>query len=79
MVIIKIVLITQYPPRCMTRNSVSPPLTCASLDALRPCMLVLCVADISAVLEPSTATSATAEFAGFLGSTTFGAGNFNHG
>ena len=30
-------------------------------------MLKLCVTDISAFLEPSTAASTTAEFAGFLG------------
>ena len=31
------------------------------MDALDPCMIELCVADISTVLEPSTATSTTAE------------------
>ena len=38
----------------------------ASLDALGPCMIKLCVADISTVLEPSTTTSTTAAFPGFL-------------
>ena len=33
-------------------------------------MINVCVADISALLEPSTAASATTEFAGFLGRAT---------
>ena len=52
--------------------------TFAGLNALDPCMIEVCVAGISAVLEPSTAASATTAFAGFLDSaalgTPFGAG-----
>ena len=59
---------TRYPPQCLGQNSDSPQLTFASLDALGPCMIKLRVAGISAVLEPSTAASAAAEYAGFLGS-----------
>ena len=50
----------------MSLNSASPTPTFASLDALSPGMIERCVAAISAILEPSTAASATAEFAGFL-------------
>ena len=48
-------------------------LTLARLDALNPRMVKVCVAGISAFPEPITATSATARFARFLKSTTFGA------
>ena len=44
-----------------------PKLTFAGLDPIGPCVIELCVTDISAVLEPSTAVSATAEFAGLAG------------
>ena len=36
-------------------------------------MIEVCVAGISTVLEPSTAISATTEFAGFLDAATLGA------
>ena len=42
----------------------------ASLDALLPRVLECCVASCPAFSEPGTATSAAAEFAGFLDSTT---------
>ena len=41
-------------------------------NALDPCMIEVCVAGISAVLEPSTAASATTEFAGFLDNAALG-------
>ncbi len=41
-------------------------------------MIELCVAGISAVLEPSTAASATAEFAIVLGSSALGAHGTDH-
>ena len=56
-----------------TLKSCCQQLTCTSLDALGPCVIKLCVADISAFLEPSTAGSATAEFARFLGGAALGA------
>ena len=40
--------------------------TFAGLNALDPCMTKVRVAGVSAVLEPSTVTSTTTEFAGFL-------------
>ena len=49
----------------------SPQLTCTSLNAFGPCVIEICVNDISAFLEPSSAASATAEFTGFLGTGTF--------
>ena len=55
------------------QNLASQKLTFARLDAFRPCVIKLVVADISAVLEPSTTASATAKFAGFLCSTALGA------
>ena len=45
-------------------------LTSARLDALGPCVIKLCVAEVSAFLEPRTAGSTTAEFAGFIGTAT---------
>ena len=54
----------------MLQKSVSPQVTLASLDALSPCMIELVVAGISAVLKPSTPTSAAAKFTGFPASTT---------
>ena len=56
----------------MTLDSVSQPLTFTSLNALRPCVLKLCVTTISTLLEPSTTRRATAEFAGFLGGAALG-------
>ena len=47
-------------------------LTFASLDALRPCVLKLCVTTIATLLEPSTTASTTAEFTGFLGGAALG-------
>ena len=47
-------------------------LTFAGLDALGPRVIELGVARTSAVVEPSTARSATAGFAGLLGLTTLG-------
>ena len=44
----------------------------ACLNALGPCMINRRVAGISTVLEPSTAASATTEFAGFLDTATLG-------
>ena len=44
----------------------------AGLDALDPCMIKGSVAGISTVLEPSTAISATTEFAGFLDAAALG-------
>ena len=41
-------------------------LTFAGQDALDPCVIKIWVADISTVLEPSTAASAATEFAGCL-------------
>ena len=43
--------------------------TLTRLDALHPWMIKLCVADISAVLEPSTTASATAEFTSLISGT----------
>ena len=40
--------------------------TFAGLNALDPCMTKVRVAGVSTVLEPSTVTSTTTEFAGFL-------------
>ena len=50
----------------MTKTIASQQHTLAGLDALDPCVIKLCLADISTVLEPSTAVSATAAFAGIL-------------
>ena len=47
-------------------------LTLASSDTLDPCVIKRWVPRISAVLEPSTAASATAAFAKFKGGTTPG-------
>ena len=44
----------------------------AGSDALDPRMTKLCVTGISTLLEPSTAASATTEFARFLGNATLG-------
>ena len=54
----------------MTQNPAARTPTLTSLDALSPCMIKLCVADISTVLEPTTAASATATFTGFLDNAT---------
>ena len=43
----------------------------ASLDALMPRVMQLCLASSPAVAKPGTAIGATAEFAGFLDGTTF--------
>ena len=52
----------------MRDTTLSPaPLTFTSLHALPPRVTKLRVTTISTLLEPSTTTSATAEFAGFLG------------
>ena len=48
-------------------------LTRAGPNALDPCMIEVWVTGISAVLEPSTAASATTEFAGFLDTAALGA------
>ena len=59
----------------MSRNSgnsvraVTRVLNCAGLDAVKPCVLKLRVAGISALAKPSTAGSATTDFAGFGEST----------
>ena len=52
-------------------KSQSQRLTFTGLDALEPRVIKLYVAEISAFPEPSTPTSATAEFAGCLHSATF--------
>ena len=57
----------------MSQDSDSKKLTFAGLNALDPCMIKVCVTGISAVLEPSTAASATTEFAGFLDNAALGA------
>ena len=46
----------------------SQQLTGAGLHALGPCVIKLCVADISTVLEPGTTPSTTTVFAGFFAS-----------
>ena len=51
----------------------TPPQTIAGLDALNPGMIEVCVAEIPALLEPGTATSATTECAGFLHDAALGA------
>ena len=56
----------------MSQDSDSKKLTFAGLNALNPCVIEVCVAGISAVLEPSTAASATTEFAGFLDAAALG-------
>ena len=61
------------PTAFKTQNSAYQQPTFASLNALGPCVVKLCVACISTVLEPSTAASTTAAFAKFLRSTTLGA------
>ena len=55
----------------LTQVSFSKP-TFAGLDTLGPCMIELHVTLISTVFEPSTITSTTAKFAGFLDITTLG-------
>ena len=54
--------------KCTKHNArtkkVSPQLTFAGLNALGPCMIKLHITSSSAVLEPSTTTSATAAFTG---------------
>ena len=62
----------------MSQDSNSKKLTFAGLYPLDPCMIEVCVAGISAVLEPSTAISATTEFAGFLDAAALGARGPNH-
>ena len=57
----------------MSQDSDSKKLTFAGLNALDPCMIEVWVASISTVLEPSTAASATTEFAGFLNAAALGA------
>ena len=46
--------------------------TFAGPNALNPCMIKVCVAGISTLVEPSTAASAATEFAGFLNSAAVG-------
>ena len=58
--------------QCMAQKLVSRR-TFAGLDALGPCMIKVCVRSISAVLEPSATTSATAAFARFLANSALGA------
>ena len=48
-------------------------LTFACTHAIEPCAIKLRIPRISAPFEPSTTTSAAAEFAGFLDGSTFGA------
>ena len=55
-------------------NAVSLKLTFAGLHALRPPVINVSVVDSSAVLEPSTARSATTGSAGFLECTALWAG-----
>ena len=62
-----------YPTKCMPQSSDSLQLTFAGLDALSPCMIKLYVADISAVLEPSTPTSTAAKLARLFSSPALGA------
>ena len=57
----------------MAQNPADRRPTLTSLDALSPCVIKLCVADISTVLEPSSTTSTTARYAGLLDHTTRGA------
>ena len=52
----------------MAQHSASRQLTFASLDALSPCVVELRIANISALLKPGTATSATTAFASLAGS-----------
>ena len=56
----------------MSQDSDSKKLTFAGLYPIDPCMIEVCVAGTSAVLEPSTAASATTEFAGFLDAAALG-------
>ena len=56
----------RYPPARLIQ---SDKLTCASLEALEPCVIKVWVARISAVVEPIAATSAATELAGFLDDT----------
>ena len=51
----------------MTQYSVLGLLTVTRVDSLRPCMFKRHVADISAFLEPSATTGATAAFARSFG------------
>ena len=60
----------RYPTQC-AHAATCQELTFAGPDALDPCVIKL--ADITAVLEPSTARSTTTEFAGFLECAAFGA------
>ena len=53
--------------RCYSWNCIFK--TCASLDALMPCVVKLCVADISTMFEPSTTPSTTGAFAGLVDDT----------
>ena len=57
----------------MSQDSDSKKLTFTGLNALDPCMIEVWVASISTVLEPSTAASATTEFAGFFDTAALGA------
>ena len=57
--------------RCNNRTQIREAF--ASLDALSPSVIHIFVSITSAVLEPSTAASATAEFERFLGSAALGA------
>ena len=50
----------------MCRHAIGLELTFADLDALRPPVINVPVADTSAILKPSTARSATTDSAGFL-------------
>ena len=52
-------------------------LTFASLYALCPCVIKICISSISTVLKPSTAASAAATFAKCFSDAALGAGGTN--
>ena len=54
-------------------NPASAQPTFASLDTLHPCMIKLCIAGISTIIEPSTTADATATLARFLDNAALGA------
>ena len=59
--------------RMYRQNAVSLGLTCAHLQALKPPMINVFVADTSTIPIPSTARSATTDSSGFLERAAFGA------
>ena len=69
---------TRYPTNCATQDSDYQEHTSAGQDTLKPRMIEVWVPAISTVLEPSTATSATTEFAGFLDIAALGAHRSPH-